>query len=67
MVGTAVFCALEDGVLDEVGNAFLCPALVAGADVDVYAYVGDHGVVGAADDAEAVGEGMREVHCSVES
>ena len=52
--GAAAFGAFEDGVLDEVGNAFLAPLFVARADTDVYPGVGDDGVGLTEDDADAV-------------
>lgn len=63
VIGAAVGGAFEDGVLDEMSDALLGALLVAGADVDIDARVGDGGVGVAEDYPEAVGEGMVEVHC----
>ena len=54
MVGVAVFGALEDGMLNEVGDALLGALLVAWADVDIYSGMRDDGVVAPEDDAYAV-------------
>ena len=56
MVGLAVFCAFEDGVFHEVGEAVLVGHFVAGAGFDHQHEMGDFALPFFMYDSNAVGE-----------
>ena len=62
VVGAAVGGAFEDGMFNEVGNAFFIALFVAGAHIDVDTRMGDNGGRLAGDDAYAVGQCVILVH-----
>ena len=56
MVRASVAGALEDAMLDEMGDALLGRAFVARTNIDINSGMGDNGVVLAENDADAVGK-----------
>lgn len=62
MVGAAVGSAFEDGMFNEVGNAFFIPLFVAGAHINIDTRMGDNGGRLAKDDSYAVGKCVILVH-----
>ena len=56
MVRASVAGALEDTMLDEMGDALLGRAFVARTNIDINSRMGDNGVVLAENDADAVGK-----------